>query len=98
MPRAAGEARRRDPLPRRAIARRQVPRGRDVRRAAPRLGHDLARDQQAQLDADAGKADALAARLRAGRDVVVTRQVAPLHPAPVVDDRQRRRRPRRAEG
>ncbi len=86
----SSQARRRNPLPRRAIARRQVPPRRDVRRAAPRFGHDLARDEQPELDADAGEANPLAARLRARRHVVIPRQIPSLHPAPIVDDRERR--------
>jgi hypothetical protein len=49
---------------------------------------DLARQQQAELDTNAGKADSLASRFAARRNVVIPRQLAPLHPAPVVDDRE----------
>jgi hypothetical protein len=59
-------------------------------RASPRFRHDLARDQQPQLDAHSGEPDPFAARLRARGDVVVTRQFTPLHPAAVVHDRQSR--------
>ena len=72
------------------MPRRQVPRGRDVRGAAPRFGDHLARHQQPELDPDAGEADTLAARLRARRHVVISRQLPPLHPAPVVHHRERR--------
>ena len=72
------------------MPRRQVPPRRDVRGAAPRFGDDLARDEQPELDPDAGKPDALAARLRARRHVVIPRQLPPLHPPPIVHDRERR--------
>jgi hypothetical protein len=84
-----GEPWRRDPLPRCAVPRRQVPRRRDVRLAAARFGQDFVGDEQPELDTDAGKADALAARLGAGRHVVVPSQVASLHPPPVVHHRKR---------
>jgi hypothetical protein len=61
-----------------------------MRRPAPRLRHDLAGDQEPQLDADAGKADPFAALLAARRDVVVPGQLSPLHAATVIDDGQRR--------
>ena len=47
------------------------------------------RDEQPELDSDAGKSNALPARLRARRNVVIPRQVPPLHPSPIVHDRQR---------
>jgi hypothetical protein len=83
---------RRHPLPRRPMARGQPPRGRHVALAAARLRHDLFANQQAELDADAGEADALPARLRARGDVVVARELPALHPRAVVDRRQRARR------
>ena len=86
----AGEPRRRDPLPGRTIPRGQVPPGRDVRRAAPRLGDHVRGDEQSELDADPGKANPFPARLRARRHVVIPGQVAPLHPPPIVDNRERR--------
>ena len=72
------------------MTRREVPAACDVRGRAPRLGDDLLRDKQTQLDPDARESDPLTARLRAGRDVVVSRQLPALHAASVVDDRQRR--------
>jgi len=65
------------------------PRG-NVRGAAPGLGDHLARYQQPELDAHARKADSFPARFGARRYVVVSRQLPPLHSAPVVDDGQRR--------
>jgi hypothetical protein len=55
----------------------------------PRLGDDLGADQQTDFDADARKADAGTARLRAGRDVVVARQLTSAHPGTVVHDGER---------
>src|SRR5439155_16783495 len=76
--------RRRHPLPGRLVARGEVPARRDVGLPAPRLGDHLVADQEAELDADAGEADSLSARLGARGDVVVTRQLAALHPRAVV--------------
>ena len=55
---------------------------------ASRLGQHLLGGQQAELDADTREADALAAHLGAGRDVVVSGQLAPPHADAVVDDDQ----------
>ena len=46
------------------------------------LGEYFLAHEQAELDAHAGKADALAAFLGARRDVVKARQLAPLIPLP----------------
>jgi hypothetical protein len=54
--------------------------------AGPRLGDDLRRDQQCDLDPDTGEADRVAADLGAGGDVVIPGQLAPTHAAAVVDD------------
>jgi hypothetical protein len=61
-----------------------------MRLAASRLRDHLAGHEQSELDADAGEADSLSARLRAGRDIVIPRQLAPLHPPAVVRHRERR--------
>ena len=61
-----------------------------MRGAAPRLGNDLARYEQPELNANTSEPDAFAASLGAGRDVVVADQFPPLHAPAVVDDRQRR--------
>ena len=66
-----------------------MPSRRDMRRTAPRFGDHLARHEQSKLDADTSKPDARATRLTAGSDVMGPRQFAPLHPAPIVDDRER---------
>src|SRR5438876_10177367 len=55
------------------------------------LGDDLRADQESDLDADSGEADAGAARLGAGRDVVVARQLASAHTGAIVHDGERRR-------
>src|SRR3989442_12356119 len=59
--------------------------------AATRLGDDLRADQECDLDAGAGESDAGAASLGAGSDVVVPRELTPLHAVTVVHDRQRGR-------
>ena len=56
------------------------------------LGEHFARHQEAQLDTHAGEPDAFASTLRAGGNVVIASQLAALHPAPIVHDRERRRR------
>ena len=80
--RARCQARRRNPLPRRTMTRREMPSGRDMRRAAPRFGDHLARHEQAELDAHAGEPDPFAARLGARRDVVVSGQSRRCIPRP----------------
>jgi hypothetical protein len=60
-----------------------------VHRAAARLREHGFGHQQAQLDPDAGEPDPLAARLAAGREVVVARELAPAHAGAVVDHDQR---------
>src|SRR5215204_787886 len=55
----AGEPRRRDPLPWRARAGRESPHRRDMRRAAPGLGHNLLGNQETQLDTHAREANPL---------------------------------------
>jgi hypothetical protein len=60
-----------------------------VHGASARLGHDLLGDQEAELDPDAGEADALPADLARRRDVVVARQFAAPHAVAVVDHGQR---------
>jgi hypothetical protein len=67
------------------MARRQVPARRDVRLPAAALGDNLLAHEEPELDADAGKADAVAARLRARRHVVIACQLAPSHARAVVD-------------
>ena len=79
-------ARRVHPLPGRLVPRREAPAGRHVHGGASCLGENGLRDEQAELDPDPGEADALPARLGARRQVVVAREVAPAHPAPVVDE------------
>ncbi len=55
--------------------------------AAPRLGQDFLANQQAEFDADAGKADALTSYFGACRDIVKTREFPALHARPVVQRR-----------
>ena len=55
--------------------------------AASRLRQHFLANQQAELDADAGEADALAANLGARGDIVKTRQLPPLHARAIVDRR-----------
>src|SRR5207245_1890584 len=55
------------------------------------LGDDLRADQESDLDADSGETDAGAARLGAGRDVVVARQLASAHTGAIVHGGERRR-------
>ena len=86
------QARGRHPLPGRAVARREPPGGGRVRLSAARLRQHLVRNQEPQLAPDPREADSLPPRLRARRDVVVARQVAPLHAGAVVDGRERRSR------
>ena len=74
----------RHPFPRRAVPGGEVPVARHVGLAPARLGQHLVADQEPELDPDAGEADALAPRLRAGGDVVVTGQLAPPHSGAVV--------------
>ena len=73
-----------DPLPRGPLAGGQVPAGGDVGGAAAGLGEDALRDQEAELDADAGEADALAPGLGRRSQVVVPGQLPPAHPRAVV--------------
>src|SRR5439155_27359460 len=61
---------------------------RHVGLAPARLGQHLVADQEPELDPDAGEADALASRLGAGGDVVVTGQLAPPHSGAVADHRE----------
>src|SRR5439155_16995885 len=70
----------------------EVPASGHVRLAAPRLGHDLAAEEKTQLDPHAGEPDTLPAGLAARGDVVVARQLAPLHSGPVVRDGEGRLR------
>ena len=79
----------RDPLPRRLLARGEVPAGGHVDAPAARLGEHGLRHQQAELDPHAGEADALAAGLGAGREIVVAGQLAPAHAAAVVHHHDR---------
>ena len=72
------------------MTRCQMPPRGDVRGAAPGFGDHLARYEQPELDPDTRESDSLPARLGARRHVVVPRQVLPLHPPPIVHDRQRR--------
>lgn len=65
------KTRRWSPLPGRAVSRSEVPARGDVARAAACFRHDLVAREQAELDADAGKADPLSAGLPARRDVVI---------------------------
>ena len=82
---------RRDPAPRGPVARRQPPRRRDGMLSPTCLGDDLRADQKRDLDPDAREADTGAARLGAGGDVVIARQLAPAHAGAVVHDGERRR-------
>ena len=65
-----------------------MPGTRNMSFAPTGFGEHILTDQKPQLDADAGKADALAAGLGARRDVVKTRLIAALHAATVVGDGQ----------
>jgi hypothetical protein len=56
-----------------------------MRLPAAALGDNLLAHEEPELDADAGKADSVAARLRARRHVVIARQLAPSHARAVVD-------------
>ena len=60
----------------------------NMSRAAPGFGDHLARHQEPELDADAGKSDPLAALLRARRDVVIPGELLPLNPAAIGHDGQ----------
>ena len=60
-----------DPPPRRSALGRETPRRGQVRAGTTRLGHDLIRDQQPELDADASEADGAAAALRGRGEIVV---------------------------
>ncbi len=71
------------------MLRRQSPRRGDVRGAAARFGDDVPAGEETELDADAGKPDALSLALRAGGDVVIPRQFPAQHAAPVVHDGER---------
>ena len=66
-------------------------------RSASRFRDDLARHEQTELDANAGESDSLSSRLRARRDIVVAGELAPLHAAAIVQDRERRVRPIREQ-
>jgi hypothetical protein len=77
--------RRLDPRPWRARAVREAPRRRRVLAAAARLGDHLVARQQAQLDADAREADALATPFQRRGEVLVAGQLAPRHAAAVVE-------------
>ena len=79
----------RDPLPRRSVTRAQAPDGGRVMSAPPRLRQHLLGDEQADLDAHAGEADALPSHLGGRGHVVVPGEVAPAHPAAVVQHGQR---------
>ncbi len=89
--RAAGrsQAGRRDPLPRCAMPRRQMPPGRHMRDPAPRLRDDLLRDEQPKLDADTRETYTFSALLGARRNIVVTGKLSPLHASSIIDDGQR---------
>ena len=85
----AHEPRRRDRLVRGELGRGQVPARGGVRLAAARLGHHLARGEERQLDADAGEADARAARLAARGEVVKLAKLLPHHTTAVVLEPER---------
>jgi hypothetical protein len=85
-----GEAGRRNPLPGRAMPRREMPSRRDRRGPPPGLGDHVGRDEESELDPDAREPDAFAASLAARGHVVVSGQLPPLHAAAIVDDRQGR--------
>src|SRR5712692_11977971 len=76
-PLSGRQAKRRHPLPGRPMARSQTPGSRHMAFTPARLSHHFLANQQAKLDADAGKADAFSARFGAGGDIVVARQLAP---------------------
>jgi len=57
--------------------------------AAPGFREHFFAYQESELDAHAGKPDALAAHLRAGGNVVILPHRLPLHAGPVVRDGQR---------
>src|SRR5205085_11252924 len=69
----------------------ESPRRREVALAAPRLGEDSVADEKAELDADAGEADAFAARLRRRGDIVEASQIRAAHSLSVVDGGEGRR-------
>src|SRR5438128_1772260 len=56
--------------------------------AAPGSRHHRVAQEQPELDPNAGEADPLASGLGARRDVVIAGEIAPLHPAAVVHDRE----------
>ena len=62
---------------------------------APGFRQHFLANQKAELDADAGKADAFAAGLGARRDIVKPRQLAALHARAVVDHGHRAELPDR---
>ena len=70
------------PLPRRAMFSTPVPPRGDIGGPAPRFRDHFARYEQPQLDANAGKADPLAARLRARGRIVISGQLPSLMPRP----------------
>ena len=85
----SGLPRRRDPLPRGPVTGGQAPAGCHVVLAGAGFGQHLLAHEQADLDADAGEADALSSDFGAGRDVVIARQLATAHPGAVVHDGER---------
>src|SRR5688572_13615176 len=72
------------------MPRRQMPSSGDMRGAPPCLGNHLTRYEKPELDPNTGEPDAFAARLGAGRHVMVAGQLPALHAPAVVDNRQRR--------
>src|ERR1700693_6141709 len=77
-----------DPFPRSPVLRGKMPATGHVGLSAARLREDLLARQEPELDADAGKADALAQGLRARGDVVVAAQLAAPHPRAIVQHRE----------
>ena len=71
---------------------REPPLARHVALPPARLRDHALGEQQSELDPDSGETDPFAARLGAGRDVVIAAQIGPLHARTVVDDEQRRAR------
>ena len=85
-------ARRRNPAPRCFVARGQMPLCRYVRRRTARFGDHILARQQCQLHAHTGKADALSARLAAGRKIVVLAQLRARHARSIVSNSEARGR------
>lgn len=85
-PRRLGE-----PVPWGLVPAVERPGGGQPRRARPGLRDHLPANQQPEFHADTGKADALAAGLGAGGEIVIAGQLAPAHAGAIVHDGERGR-------